>query len=178
MDWITALDFNILHFIHNNISCGFMDFLMPKVTFLGEMAIVWLAAAAVMLFFRRYRRGSIAIAGGILGCLLVGNLALKHLIARARPCWIETDFPMLIAIPKDFSFPSGHSMVSFAAAVVIFHYNRKLGIGSYRVFKTVSVRALPVRCYGRHSYRYWTWNCGVCYHRQDRRPYQKEKIRR
>lgn len=130
MDWITALDFNILHFIHNNISCGFMDFLMPKVTFLGEMAIVWLAAAAVMLFFRRYRRGSIAIAGGILGCLLVGNLALKHLIARARPCWIETDFPMLIAIPKDFSFPSGHSMVSFAAAVVIFHYNRKLGIAA------------------------------------------------
>lgn len=127
MDWLTQLDFNILHFIHDNISCGFMDFIMPKITFLAEGGILWLLAAVIMLFFRKYRRGSIAIAGGIVGCLLVGNLVLKHLVARSRPCWIETDFPMLIAVPKDFSFPSGHSMVSFAAAVVIFHYNRKLG---------------------------------------------------
>ena len=127
MDPITQFDFSILHFIHDNISCGFMDFLMPKVTWLTEMGAVWLLAAALFLIFRRYR-ASVAIAGGILASLLFGNLLLKHIVARARPCWLEPTFQMLIAVPHDYSFPSAHSMVSFAAAVAIFHYNKKAGI--------------------------------------------------
>lgn len=127
MDPITQFDFSILHFIHDNISCGFMDFLMPKVTWLTEMGAVWLLAATLFLIFRRYR-ASVAIAGGILASLLFGNLLLKHIVARARPCWLEPTFQMLIAVPHDYSFPSAHSMVSFAAAVAIFHYNKKAGI--------------------------------------------------
>lgn len=142
MDWLTELDFKILHFIHDNMSCGFMDFIMPKITFLGEVGLIWLAAAVIMLFFKKYRRASAAIAGSMLGGLLVGNLALKHLVARARPCWIEPDFPMLIAIPKDFSFPSGHSMISFGAAVVIFHYNKKLGIAAFVVAALIAFSRL------------------------------------
>ena len=38
---------------------------------------------------------------------------------------------MLIAMPTDFSFPSGHTMVSFAAATVLWHWNRKVGIAAY-----------------------------------------------
>ena len=34
---------------------------------------------------------------------------------------------MLIAVPKDYSFPSGHTMSSFAAAVSMFLANRKWG---------------------------------------------------
>lgn len=129
MDWLTQLDFNILHFIHDNLSCGFMDFIMPNITYLTEMGAVWLLAALLFLIFKKYR-ASIAIAGAMAGSLLVGNLLLKHLFSRSRPCWIEPDFPMLVAVPKDFSFPSAHSMISFAAAVAIFHYNRKAGIAA------------------------------------------------
>jgi undecaprenyl-diphosphatase len=35
---------------------------------------------------------------------------------------------MLIKIPKDFSFPSGHSSASFASAVSIFLYRKREGI--------------------------------------------------
>lgn len=128
MDAVTTFDMNILHWIHENLSCGFLDIIMPAVTALGEYGLLWIAAAAVMLFFRKYRVTSAAIAGALLGCLVVGNIALKHIVARSRPCWLETDVPMLIAIPRDFSFPSGHTTTSFAAAVVIFHYNKRLGI--------------------------------------------------
>lgn len=84
MDWITNADFKILYFIHDNLSCGFMDFIMPKITYLTEMGAVWILAALLFLVFRKYR-ASIAIAGGMAGGLLVGNLLLKHLVARSRP---------------------------------------------------------------------------------------------
>lgn len=127
MEWLNDIDFKILYFIHDNLSCGFMDFLMPKITYLTEMGAVWLLAAILFLVFRKYR-ASIAIAGGMASSLLVGNLLLKHLVARSRPCWTDMAFPMIIDVPKDYSFPSAHSMISFAAAVAIFHYNKKAGI--------------------------------------------------
>ena len=38
---------------------------------------------------------------------------------------------MLIAMPNDYSFPSGHTMASFAAATILWHWNRKVGIAAY-----------------------------------------------
>lgn len=141
MDWLTDLDFKILYFIHDHLSCGFMDLLMPKVTYLTEMGAVWLLAAVLFLVFRKYR-ASIAIAGGMASGLLVGNLLLKHLVARSRPCWIDTAFPMIVAVPKDFSFPSAHAMISFAAATAIFHYNRKAGIAALVVAALIAFSRL------------------------------------
>lgn len=141
MDQITEFDMAVLHFLHDKLSCGVMDFLMPLFTCLTEMGAVWLIAALLFLVFRKYR-GSAAIAGGLLSSLLVGNLLLKHLVARPRPCWIEPGFPMLIAVPQDFSFPSAHSMASFAAAVAIFHYNRRFGIAALAVAAIIAFSRL------------------------------------
>lgn len=129
MDVVTQFDMNILHAIHEKLSCGFMDFVMPKVTMFAEYGIFWILVAVVMLVIRKYRRCGVALCVTMLSSLLVGNVLLKHVVARARPCWLEPDYlSMLVAVPKDFSFPSGHSMISFTAAVVIFRYNKKLGI--------------------------------------------------
>lgn len=38
------------------------------------------------------------------------------------------EMEMLIRIPRDFSFPSGHSVAGFTAAVIIFRHNRRWGI--------------------------------------------------
>lgn len=127
MDPLTALDMDIMHSIHDNMSCGFLDKVMPVITSLGNWGIIWIAAAVILLFFRRTRCCGAAMGGALVGCLVIGNIILKHLVARDRPCWIETEHLMLIAVPSDFSFPSGHTMSSFAAAVVIFHYNKKAG---------------------------------------------------
>ena len=53
---------------------------------------------------------------------------LKNIAARQRPCWLDPSVELLVAVPKDFSFPSGHSLVSFEGAVCIFLFNRKWGI--------------------------------------------------
>ena len=43
------LDWSILHWIHSALSCGVLDFLMPKISALGDVGAIWLLAAALML---------------------------------------------------------------------------------------------------------------------------------
>ena len=112
--------------IHN----PFLDRLVVGITALGNGGLLWIAAGIAMLFFKKYRRCGFTVLLALLFSLLVGNILLKNLAARSRPCWIRTDVPLLIGNPKDFSFPSGHSQASFAAALSIFLNHRKLGIAA------------------------------------------------
>ena len=59
---------------------------------------------------------------------LVGNVALKNIFERQRPCWIDPSVPLLVHVPSDFSFPSGHSMASFAGATAIYLNHKTWGI--------------------------------------------------
>ena len=59
--------------------------------------------------------------------MIVGNLCLKNLVMRPRPCWIDASVPLLIPVPHDYSFPSGHTLAAFETAVSIFLVNRKWG---------------------------------------------------
>ena len=52
---------------------------------------------------------------------------MKPLFARVRPNDVNTAIELLIARPGDYSFPSGHTLSSFAAATVIFIANKRLG---------------------------------------------------
>lgn len=131
MSAILDFDFKILDFIQEKLSCGALDFLMPKLTLLGKAGLIWILAAIAMIISRKYRRKGIELAVSLASCLVVGNLLLKNLVARARPCWINDTVNMLVSIPKDYSFPSGHAMTAFAAAAVITCANKKLGITAY-----------------------------------------------
>lgn len=101
---------------------------MPIITKLGSGGAVWIAIALIFIIFKKYRIDGITILFALLMCVLVGNVTLKPLIARVRPCDVNTAISLLIPRPTDFSFPSGHTMSSFAAATVIFCKNKRMGI--------------------------------------------------
>ena len=122
-----SLDQSILYWIHDNLSCGLLDALMPKLTMLGSGGTIWLLAAGGLLCTKKYRRqGAILLAGLAVG-VLVGNVCLKNLIARPRPCWLDDSVRLLIASPTDYSFPSGHTLSSVIGATVLTKTNRKFG---------------------------------------------------
>ncbi len=125
---IQHLDTFILNFIQNNMHSTFMDKFMPVITFLGNNALFWIVIAVLLLISKKYRTTGLMLIGALAICLIIGNLTLKPVIARARPCWVNTDIHLLVSSPKDYSFPSGHTMSSFAAAVVLFLRNKKVGI--------------------------------------------------
>lgn len=126
MSWeFTVLD--ALQKIHTPI----FDKLMVCVTSLGNAGWFWIALGVLLLLTKRYRKMGILILTALCFSLLFGNLILKPLVARERPCWIKESIQLLIAIPKDYSFPSGHTQASFASATAIASVNKRAGIAAF-----------------------------------------------
>lgn len=123
-------DWTLLHWIQNTLVCPAMDFLMPKITLLGNGGAVWILSAGVLLATKKYRKyGAFLLAGLAIG-VLIGNLTLKPLVARPRPCWLDESVQLLIANPTDYSFPSGHTLSSVIGTTVLTKANRKFGFAA------------------------------------------------
>ena len=122
-----AFDWGILHWIQNTIACPFLDAVVPKLTMLGNAGIIWILAGLALLCSKKYRRQGALVLMGLLAGLLVGNIVLKNLVARPRPCWLDPSVQLLIASPTDYSFPSGHTLSSTIAATILTKTDRRFG---------------------------------------------------
>ena len=125
---LQSFDFAILDWIQLHIRCDFLDGFFTVITHLGDRGSIWIALGITLLFFKKYRRTGATILLGLLCGLLVGNLLLKNVIARPRPCWINESIDILIKIPTGYSFPSGHTLSSVIAATCVVIRDRKIGI--------------------------------------------------
>lgn len=121
-----GFEFAILDSIQG-LRCDFLDTIVPVITSLGNKGYIWIAIGLMMCVSRKYRKYGIILLAVLTAGLLVGNVCLKHLIMRPRPCWINDSVDMLIRIPRDYSFPSGHTLSSSGAATVITGADRRFG---------------------------------------------------
>lgn len=109
------IDFAILDFIRQYITCPFLDALAPIVTSLGNGGSFWILLTVIFLLLPKTRKCGIAMALALLLDVLLCNAILKPLIARPRPFSLR-DISLIVKMPTDHSFPSGHAAASFAAA--------------------------------------------------------------
>lgn len=126
-DWEMELLYS-LQSLHNPV----LDKVMLFITTLGNAGMIWIAITILMFIFCKDKRCAWTSTGALLLSVLMINLILKNLVARARPCWIDPEVTLLLKSPKDYSFPSGHASASFATAVSIVQYAkyRKQGIAA------------------------------------------------
>ena len=101
---------------------------MVFVSALGNAGIFWIAVGLLLLITKRYRRGGAQMFVAMAVTFIIGNLILKNLVARERPCWIDREVQLLMASPSDYSFPSGHSMNGFAGSVSLLCIDKRIGI--------------------------------------------------
>lgn len=127
VDFLLAIDNGILNFIQQTMSGNLLDKIMPMITTLGDAGAIWIVIGLVLLSTKKHRKLGITVLIALALCGVIGNLILKPWVARIRPFEANQFLDLLIAKPEDFSFPSGHTMSSFAAAVVIFLNNKKYG---------------------------------------------------
>ena len=128
-----SFDLPILDWIVANLWCPALDFAMPLITLLGDAGIFWIAVAVLFMITKKHRKTGIGMMLALMMGLLICNIWMKPTVARIRPYDFQMDYfmkeiPLLAGTMNDFSFPSGHTIASFEAAVVIALNNKKLGI--------------------------------------------------
>jgi undecaprenyl-diphosphatase len=110
--------------IHNPV----LDKIMVAVSLLGNSGILWIALGLILLIPQKYRKVGIEMIVSMAVTFVIGNLILKNLVARDRPCWIDPSVSLLLTSPPDYSFPSGHSMNGFAGSVILLLNDKRIGI--------------------------------------------------
>lgn len=128
---IMNIDVNILLWIQDNLRNAFLTPVFAGITKLGDIGLIWIIISLGMLFFRKTRATGTMCLIALICSVVVNNLLLKNLVARARPFDTYQMIIPLISRPTDFSFPSGHTAASFACAGVMYrHLPKKAGISS------------------------------------------------
>ena len=136
-------ELDLLHWfqsIHND----FLDYIVPKITMLANGGWFWIVVTLLLLIFPFNRKMGIQAALSLILTVIVCNLILKPSIMRCRPCWLEPEVQLLVSVPKDYSFPSGHSNASFAVATAICTRNKKLGIPALILAAAIAISRLYV----------------------------------
>ena len=139
---IQNVDDKLLSLIQRRLRCSFLDRAMPIITSLGTCGVLWGVIMLVFLRMLRFRRIGLILFITLVFCAVITNVVLKPLVARPRPCHIFTEMRLLVTRPMDYSFPSGHTMSSFAAATVIIHANQTLGIVAFVLALLISFSRL------------------------------------
>lgn len=123
-------EFHILDWVAS-LHSSFGDAVFPVISSFGNGGIGWIIVSVILLCFPKYRKAGLAMALALIFCLLIGNLTLKPLIARARPYTYVPDLQLLVPPLDDYSFPSGHTFASFASATALFLYHHRAGLAAY-----------------------------------------------
>ncbi len=122
-------ELNILWWIRDHLTGPFLDTVMPYITSLADHGEIWIVLALVLVCFKKTRKAGVAMGIAMACGYLVGNLGLKNLFARTRP-YDVTEVNLLVEKLHDFSFPSGHTLVSFEAATALWFYHRRWGVAA------------------------------------------------
>ena len=107
------------------------SFFLAVTKIAGSYGQLWVIVAAALLIFKKTRKAGVAAILAYAAVFLVGQLGLKNLISRPRPCQIDPDFALLVSRPSSSSFPSTHSAWAFGAATAIFMQHKKAGVGAF-----------------------------------------------
>ncbi len=132
MTGINGFDSTVMAFVQGHFHNTVTDSVFPFLTYLGEAGLVWIGIALLLLFLKKTRRqGALVLCAMAVG-LLLGELLLKNVVCRMRPFQAFPGYAtLLISPPSGFSFPSGHTCSSFAAATVLFCSSKKWGLPAF-----------------------------------------------
>ena len=114
-----AFELSILDWIQANLRCGFLDAVLPAISWTCNHGELWILLALCLVIYKRTRRQGWTVATALVLDLVCCNLLLKPLIGRIRPFAVNTAVELLIPPPLDASFPSGHTAASFAAVFAL-----------------------------------------------------------
>lgn len=124
---INDIDHAVIFFIQEYLRSDFMDPIMVFITSLGDRGIFWILVSLFLLINKKTRKAGILTLAALLLNQILGEGILKNIIRRERPYTTFSDITLLIKALSSYSFPSGHTSSSFAAAYVLSRYLGRYG---------------------------------------------------
>ena len=116
---MTGMELKILDWLQT-IRTPIGDALMCFITSLGNVGAIWIVLAVVLIAIPKTRKSGIIVAAALIIDAVLCSGILKNVFCRIRPFDVNTAIQVLITKPRDFSFPSGHTSASFAAATALY----------------------------------------------------------
>ena len=113
------MEIQILNIIQN-LRTDIGDTIVPLITKLGDAGMIWICLTIVLLIIPKTRKTGVIMMAALLVDVLLCNVLIKNLVARTRPFDVNTAVQLLVAKPRDYSFPSGHTAASFTAVMALY----------------------------------------------------------
>lgn len=139
---IAKLDIKILDYINSNLRSKTLDTIMPIVTALGNLGLIWVALGVLMIRSLDYRRIGITIIFTLIVVTAIGEGIIKHVVKRQRPLRKED---ILIKEPITYSFPSGHTASSFAVAEIFFKNGSSISVIIFIIAMSIGYSRIYLR---------------------------------
>lgn len=124
---IKTIDLKTSYYFPKYYRHKFFSSLMQFITGIGDFGMIWLILILIMSTYHKTQPLSQKMLLALLLATIIGQVTIKSIVKRKRPCHDHHDVKMLVAIPSDYSFPSGHTASSFACATTICFYFPKVG---------------------------------------------------
>ncbi len=127
---LAIFDQNLTNIINSVIPhTNFFDYIFRFFSQQGYSVMIWIVIIFLLFLFEEKRNHKFILYFIVIfsTSILVSTI-IKDVIKRPRPC-IGT----IASCPKDYSFPSGHSMTAFAAAGVISYFDKKRRLLYYSI---------------------------------------------
>ncbi len=119
----------ILIWIQEHLRNPILTVFFNLITTVGEKGIGFILFAVILFCLRKTRRYGTFFCTSIVINVALVNLILKNLFERTRPFLLSAMegklTPAAWNIPDSFSFPSGHTAIAFATAIVAFFCLKK-----------------------------------------------------
>src|SRR5580704_3548815 len=114
--YLEQRDLRLMRQVHRWRAPRFIRVWMLLMTRLGD-GLLWYGLALIVLLCGGPQRFRAVLIGGVAAMTsIILFRQMKILSRRPRPCQIEPHCWAVISPPDQFSFPSGHTMTSFAIA--------------------------------------------------------------
>ena len=117
----------LLH-VNDKFKHDFLDRMMPRITALGDGGLIWILAALILVFDENTRTLGAMIISALILTTILGEGIIKHVIKRTRPFMSGIEEKLLILKPITYSFPSGHTSSSFAAAGILYAMENRFAV--------------------------------------------------
>ena len=134
MERLLEMDGQLLLWIRETFGNPVLDHIMIFISSLANKGMLWIGIGVVLLLLgvngRKWSERGLLVLLSLALNAVICNVWLKPMVARTRP-YDLLGYEILVRRLGDYSFPSGHTSASFAAATALYAIDRRWGTAAY-----------------------------------------------